>query len=169
MRPPGDAEFFAALPTKRLAAGVLFTDYDGRVLLVQPSYKPTWELPGGVVEAGESPRAAARREVAEELGIDPAIGTLLIVDWVSPAPPRTDGLMLIYDGGTIDAAEARSIRLAAGELNAYGFVDMEGAVGLVSERLERRIKAALRAKRVGRAIELEDGRPVIAREMSLEP
>ena len=169
MRPAGDAEFFAALPTKRVAAGVLFTDYDGRVLLVQPSYKPTWEIPGGVVEAGESPRAAARREVTEELGIDPAIGTLLIVDWVSPAPPRTDGLVLIYDGGTLDAGEARSIRLAAGELNAYGFVDMEGAVGLVSERLERRIKAALRAKRVGRAIELEDGRPVIAREMSLEP
>jgi len=169
VRPGPDAEFFATLPTKRVAAGVLFTDYDGRVLLVQPSYKPTWEIPGGVVEAGESPRAAARREVAEELGIDAAIGSLLVMDWVSPAPPRTDGLMLIYDGGTLDEPEARTIRLAGGELNAYGFVDIEGAVGLVSEGLERRIKAAQRAKRVGRAIELEDGRPQIAREMSIEP
>lgn len=168
MKPRDEAEFFAALPTKRIAAGVLFTDPDSRVLLVQPSYKSTWDIPGGVVEEGESPRAAARRQVGQELSIDVQIGSLLVLDWVSPAPPRTDGLMLIYDGGPLDEYEARSIRLAAGELNAYGFVDMESAVGLVSERLERRIKAALRARQVGRAIELEDGRPQIAREMSLE-
>lgn len=41
----------------------------GRVLLVQPTYKPTWEVPGGSVEAGESPAAAAAREVAVELGV----------------------------------------------------------------------------------------------------
>jgi ADP-ribose pyrophosphatase YjhB (NUDIX family) len=162
------AAFYASLPTKRMAAGVLFTDAASRVLLLQPSYKSTWELPGGVVEAGESPRAAARRELREKLGIDLPVGSLLVVDWVSADPPRTDGLMLVYDGGTLDNTDAAAIRLPAGELNAYGFVDLDGAIGLVSERLERRILAALGARRLGRAIELEDGRPQIARELTLD-
>ncbi|HEY9339368.1 MAG TPA: NUDIX hydrolase, partial [Kribbella sp.] len=44
-----------------MAAGVLFRAVDGRVLLVEPSYKPNWEIPGGAVEADESPWAAAAR------------------------------------------------------------------------------------------------------------
>jgi 8-oxo-dGTP diphosphatase len=46
---------------------VLFRDAAGRVLLVKPTYKNGWEIPGGYVDAGESPRAAAAREVKEEL------------------------------------------------------------------------------------------------------
>ena len=166
---PDAASFYASLPTKRIGAGVLFTDDLGRVLLVQPSYKRTWEIPGGVVEQGESPRAAAEREVREELGIAPVIGSLLVIDWVPATPQRPDGLMLVYDGGTLEPTEAAGIRLPPGELNAYGFVDLATAVGLASERLERRVVAALRARRAGRAVELEDGRPQIARELSREP
>ena len=52
-------DFTATLPRKRMGAGVLLSDELGRVLLVEPTYKPSWEVPGGVVEADESPRAAA--------------------------------------------------------------------------------------------------------------
>jgi 8-oxo-dGTP pyrophosphatase MutT (NUDIX family) len=38
------------------------------VLLVEPSYNWNWEIPGGVVEEGEAPWAAAGREVLEEIG-----------------------------------------------------------------------------------------------------
>jgi ADP-ribose pyrophosphatase YjhB (NUDIX family) len=163
------AAFYASLPTKRVAAGVLITDDLDRVLLLQPSYKSTWEIPGGIVEEGESPRAAARREVREEIGLERELGSLLVIDWARAAPPRTEGLVFIYDGGRLEDAEARSILLGRPELNAYGFVDMEGAVGLVSERLERRIVAGLQARRAGRAVELEDGRPQIARELAPDP
>jgi ADP-ribose pyrophosphatase YjhB (NUDIX family) len=152
-----EAEFYASLPTKRVAAGALITDELGRVLLLQPSYKATWEVPGGTVEAGESPRAAVRREAREEIGLDIGIGRLLVVDWIPEDPPRSEGLMFVYDGGTLDATATSAIRLASDELIAYGFVDMDGAAGLTSERLERRIKAALYARGLGRVLELEDG------------
>jgi hypothetical protein len=53
-------QYIASLARKRMAAGALFRDEDGRVLLVDPTYKPTWDLPGGAVEKEESPYAAAR-------------------------------------------------------------------------------------------------------------
>jgi ADP-ribose pyrophosphatase YjhB (NUDIX family) len=58
-----------SLPRKWMAAGVVIRDADGRVLMVEPTYKDAWEIPGGVVEADESPRAACRRELHEELGL----------------------------------------------------------------------------------------------------
>ena len=39
------------------------------MLLCQLTYKRDWDLPGGVVEVGESPRLAVAREVEEELGL----------------------------------------------------------------------------------------------------
>lgn len=49
-------------PRKRVGAGVTIVDEDFRILLVEPTYKDTWEIPGGSVEPGESPREGARRE-----------------------------------------------------------------------------------------------------------
>src|SRR5262249_32743972 len=46
-----------------------------------------WELPAGLVEPGESPRAAAARELAEELGFDVDEGDLhTLGEWTAPAP-----------------------------------------------------------------------------------
>jgi hypothetical protein len=56
-------QYVASLARKRMAATAFFRDDQGRVLLVNPVYKGTWDLPGGAVEAEESPHAACRREV----------------------------------------------------------------------------------------------------------
>ncbi|WP_213002064.1 NUDIX domain-containing protein [Winogradskya consettensis] len=48
-----------------------------------------WEIPGGGVEAGESPYAAVVRELQEELALPVRPGLLLVTDWVPPRPDRT--------------------------------------------------------------------------------
>jgi 8-oxo-dGTP pyrophosphatase MutT (NUDIX family) len=43
----------------------------GRVLMVLDRYRQSWELPGGSIEEGETPRQAAARELLEESGQQP--------------------------------------------------------------------------------------------------
>jgi ADP-ribose pyrophosphatase YjhB (NUDIX family) len=107
------------MATPWMAAGVLFRDERGRVLLVKPSYKAGWEIPGGYVEPGESPKQAASREVREELGVQPPIGRLLVVDG-APHPDEGDKVLFIFDGGELGngsifpAARTRSKKLSSG-------------------------------------------------------
>jgi 8-oxo-dGTP diphosphatase len=151
------ADFYAQLPKKRMAAGILMSDSIGRVLVVRPTYKPTWEIPGGVVELDESPRDCVTRELVEELGITHPVGRLLCIDWVAAEGPKTEGLMLIYDGGLIDDRSAATIRLPAGELSEYRFVALDGLSGLVSDRMARRLRAASVAQHDGTVAELQNG------------
>lgn len=60
MLPPD--QYVTSLARKRMAATAFFHDDQGRVLLVNLVYRETWDLPGGAVEAEESPHAACRRE-----------------------------------------------------------------------------------------------------------
>jgi 8-oxo-dGTP diphosphatase len=140
-----------------MAAGALFRDEDGRVLLVEPTYKPTWDLPGGAVEKEESPQAACRREVAEELGLDRAPGRVLVVDWVPSRPERPEGLIVVYDGGILAAAEVAAITLQEGELAGYEFVEPGEVAERVSPLLARRIAACVDAIVAGTVISLENG------------
>jgi 8-oxo-dGTP pyrophosphatase MutT (NUDIX family) len=144
-----------SLPAKRMGAGVLICDDQGRVLLVEPTYKDYWEIPGGAVEADESPRSAAAREVEEELGLRIEVGRLLCLEWQGPEPGRSESLMLVYDGGVLDDTSA--IRLPADELASYAFLDPVELEGVTLPRLVRRVRAALDALARGAVVELEDG------------
>ncbi len=142
-------------PGKRAAATMLLTDRAGRVLVVKPTYKPRWELPGGLVEAGESPGAAAAREVAEELGLDRRPGRLLAVDHVPASGHRGDALIVVFDGGTLD--DVGGLRLPADELSAAELVEADRLDDYLPPLQARRARAALAARASGIAAYLEDG------------
>ncbi|MEV7086069.1 NUDIX domain-containing protein [Streptomyces sp. NPDC093085] len=144
-----------------VAAGVLLFDERGRVLLVDPTYKPGWEFPGGVVERGEAPARAGIREVAEEIGIElRGVPKLLVVDWEPPRPPGYGGLRLLFDGGPLPAEEAGRLLLPGPELRAWRFVDEEEASRLLPPVRYARLRWALRARERGAVLNLEDGVPV---------
>ena len=152
-------QYVASLARKRMAAGALFRDGTGRVLLVDPSYKETWDLPGGAVEAEESPHAACRREVGEELGLDRPPGRVLAVDWVPSRPERPEGLIVVYDGGVLSAEEIAAIAVADDELAGFAFVPQDEVPALVTPLLARRIAACLAAADAGTVAALENGSP----------
>ncbi|MET9778859.1 NUDIX domain-containing protein [Streptomyces sp. NPDC006367] len=144
-----------------LAAGVLLFDEQNRVLLVDPTYKPGWEFPGGVVEPGEAPARAGMREVAEETGIRlDDVPALLVVDWEPPAPPGYGGLRLLFDGGRLDPARAGRVLLPGPELRDWRFVSEDEAAGLLPPVRYERLRWALRARERGAALYLEAGTPV---------
>lgn len=156
---PDLAAMYAAFPRKRVAAGALFLDADDRVLLVEPTYKAYWDIPGGVVEADESPRAGCRREVREELSLDRPVGAVLCIDWLPAKPPRTESLVLVFDGGLVGDGEAATITLDDGELSAWRFVERDRCDELLGERDTRRVAAALAARRTSTTVYLEDSLP----------
>jgi len=88
------------LPRKRAISQMLVRDPEGRVLLCQLTYKRDWDLPGGVVEVGESPRLAVQREVEEELGLAIEPGDLVLTDWLPAWGGWDDAVCLVFDGGT---------------------------------------------------------------------
>lgn len=152
--------YVASLARKRMAAAALFRDDAGRVLLVDPVYRVTWDLPGGAVEAEESPHAACCREVAEELGLAWQPGRVLAVDWVPSRPDRPEGLIVVYDGGVLSQGDIGSIRVPDDELAGFTFVPPGGVCERVSPLVGRRITACLEALADGLVLSLEDGRRV---------
>lgn len=74
------------MKTIRVVAAIIIEE--GKVFATQRGYgefKDGWEFPGGKIEAGESPEAALRREIMEELETEVAVGRLLTtVEWDYP-------------------------------------------------------------------------------------
>ncbi|KWV31591.1 NUDIX domain-containing protein [Micromonospora rifamycinica] len=147
------AEGNAKQARKRVGADVLLRNERGDVLLVDPDYKPDWDLPGGMVEANEAPQSAAERELHEELGLRRRVGRLLVVDWVAPHGPWDDSLMFVFDGGLLDAEPTP----ADGELRGSGFFPADRARTLLRPYLWSRLRHALDAAEDGCPRYLVDG------------
>ncbi|WOX11335.1 NUDIX hydrolase [Streptomyces sp. N50] len=152
------AEGNAKQARKRVAADVLLRDHSGRVLLVNPTYKPGWDLPGGMAEANEPPEQTVVRELHEELGLDVVVRGLLVVDWVAPHGPWDDQIAFVFDGGVLDLDKA--LRPHDEELSEARFVAFDEATGMLRDRMRRRLTEAMRAQREGRTVYLHDGHPV---------
>ena len=133
------------MSTILVAAGILVER--GRVLLTRrragTHLAGAWEFPGGKVRDGEDPRAALRRELREELGIDATAGEIVDVTFHRYEDAHKTVLLLFFEASRdAGSPDPRALEVAAFEwagvegLDPRRFPAADGAVlGKVRARL----------------------------------
>ncbi|WP_406089737.1 NUDIX domain-containing protein [Kitasatospora purpeofusca] len=133
-------------PGHPVTSYVLFTDTASRLLIVQAAGLDSWHLPGGVVEVGESPLDAARREVREELGLLPNLrdDDLFAVEWAQARRPGArDRLVFLWAGPVLSSVDTGQISLQARELSAWRWATYDEAKALLHPGVAARIRTPL--------------------------
>jgi 8-oxo-dGTP diphosphatase len=152
------APVLAPLPAVPASAGALIFDRRGRLLILNPTYKSGWTIPGGVMEAtGETPWQACRREVLEECGLDLRSGRLVCVDTRPARPGRHGGIRFLFHCGTLGDAALAGVRLQIEEVSEYRLARLPFALRLLRKPVRRRVREACRATGF---VYLENGRRV---------
>ncbi len=128
---------------KKVSVGGISLDGEGHILLVNPSYKERWDLPGGILEAGEDPVTGLRREIREELGIDCQVGELRAVDYGASDWEGAEVLMLTFMV-RLDTCSPADFDFADGEITEAAYHEPETALTMVTPRMTDRLRVALR-------------------------
>ena len=154
----GDFSEGFELPAIPASAGALIFDRSGRLLILKPTYKSGWTIPGGVMEAdGETPWQACRREVREECGIELRGGRLACMDFRHPKPGNPGGIRFLFDCGSFEDRCLASITVQAEEISEYRLAALPEALELLRRPIRRRVRAASSSRKL---VYLEDGRKV---------
>lgn len=140
---------------KRVIAHLLLTDPQGRVCILQTTFKPDFELPGGILEIGESPREGLLREVREELDHTVEIGRLLVVDWLAPYLGWEDAVELIFDAGTL--SDPAALQPDGQEIAAVHWLPVDQAAARMASFARGRLQSAWSARAESQTFYLEAG------------
>ena len=149
-----DADGLPAIP---VSAGALIFDRAGRLLILKPTYKSGWTIPGGVMEAdGETPWEACRREVAEECGLHIGEGhpaRLACMDFRRPRPGKPGGIRYLFDCGAFSDASLAGIVVQPEEISEYRLAAFPEALSLLHMCTVRSCRGAISTRvRCGMAI-----------------
>lgn len=141
-----------------MGVGTLFFNEKGELLIVKPTYKDDWSIPGGVIEQNESPLQTCRREVKEEIGLDVMnIDQMLCVDYIFPTKQQDENIQFIFYGGVLNLEQISNIKLAANELKEYKFIEIQKAKKLFGFKLNKRISHCITAIKNKSCKYLENG------------
>jgi len=141
-----------------VSAGAILLDDRGRLLVLKPTYKSGWTIPGGIMEAsGETPWEACRREVFEETGLVVDGARLVCVDTRPAREGRKLGLRFLFHCGALSPERVADIVIDQVEIEDYRFAPAEEALTLLRKPVRRRVRRGLAARR---CVYLENGRPV---------
>ena len=146
------------LPGIPVSAGALIYDQAGQLLILKPTYKSGWTIPGGIMEAdGESPWEACQREVREETGLEVSHGRLVVMDFRRPKEARPGGIRFLFDCGQVSDAALADLKLQPEEISEFRLVPLPDALTLLRGPIRRRVRAATKGRGL---VYLEHGRPV---------
>ena len=81
-----------------------------------------WDIPGGMVEEGETPSVAAIRETKEEVNLDIVIGPILHEDSNYDESKGTVFTRIVYQAELIDGQDENNIILQEDEHSEYRLV-----------------------------------------------
>jgi predicted amidohydrolase/8-oxo-dGTP pyrophosphatase MutT (NUDIX family) len=150
--------YMPGAPRIPASAGAMIFDSGGRLLILKPSYKKGWTIPGGQVEAnGESPWEACRRETFEECGLELEHGRLACVDFLRPKPGNPRGVRFLFDCGTFPDERLVALAPADPEIEELALVELGEAQARLSGPVGRRVMAAVARTDL---VYLEEGRPL---------
>lgn len=147
-----EKEYYESLPRKRSSATVLFMR-DGKVLVEELTYQKAPGLPGGVVDANESPLDGAVRECREELGLKANVERLLCIDYCHDDGTKGDTVGFVFLGNL----DGQVPRPDGDEIVAVKWMTPREAVTALEPRAARRLAAALKGLAEGRTVYCEDG------------
>ena len=150
----GDVE----VPRVPVSAGALIYDTQGRLLILRPTYKRGWTVPGGQLEEnGETPWEGCGREVHEETGLRVEGSRLACVDFKRPRPGKPGGLRLLFDCGELSDDKLDALILDEDEIAEHRFLHLASALELLSGPVSRRVRAATHSET---CVYLEEGQLV---------
>jgi 8-oxo-dGTP diphosphatase len=141
---------------KRMAICAIIRNAEDELLIVEPTYRNDWLLPGGIIEENESPREACEREIKEELGIDIKISRILCIEYQSAHSSKTESVQFIADGGIISDYEISKIQIQQSELKSYQFLKIESTKNILNTLLSARLEFAFKALESNSTIYIED-------------
>lgn len=148
-------EFLNSLPKKRMSAGAIFRNDANEVLFVKPGYRETWLVPGGVIDADESPKQACEREILEEIGLKVEVSNLLVTVYTHSRLNETESISFMFDGGLLSQAQLDAIHYNDTEIEDHKFMTLEEAKPLITEGFALTIENALKAFQESRCIYFE--------------
>ncbi|MEO5745760.1 MAG: NUDIX hydrolase [Terracoccus sp.] len=160
---PGTRDGFTAmlnseLPTKRVIAQGLVRNSAGAILLCELAYKSEWDLPGGIVDPGESPAACLVREIREELDVEVEVTRLAAVNWLKPWLGWADAVLFVFEVAPVGDDLLDRVHLLERELKGAHWTPMDEAARHVAA-YNARMLSSLAAGRTDATLLLEDGLP----------
>jgi 8-oxo-dGTP diphosphatase len=123
------------------SAHAVLIDERGWVLIVQPSYKRRWHLPGGYVHVGETPTKAVARDVFEEIGIRPELRGPVAVSW---APHGGADRLLFTYAGRLTEKLRQAVRIDGAEIIGWTTLGPERLEERLHPRVAERIRTSIK-------------------------
>ncbi len=147
-------EYLDKLPKKRMGSGVLLFNDKNELLIVKPTYREGWIIPGGTVEKNESPRAACIREAKEEVGLDIKDVKFICLDY--RINDEGENLQFLFYGGIVAENQIGDIKLQESELSDFKFVGLGNMEKYLIPSLAKRIFKCIDAIKNNKPIYLEN-------------